>query len=122
MGLTARRSRAVRARSRAAVSIVVVASWFGTLLIAAPLSSPASAAPADPSTIAIAGPTGTGGDTTPTWTFTLPADDPGSPTAVPSDVVVAPSDTATATIATTHRGECFVGTSAPGSYVPCTTA
>src|SRR4051812_2686790 len=123
MGLTARRSRAMRARSRAAVAVIVVASWFGTLLIAAPVSSPAAATPADPTSITIAGPTGTGGDKSPTWTFDLPADDPGSPTAVPSDVAVDPSDTATATIATTHRGECFVGTAAPAStdYVSCTT-
>jgi hypothetical protein len=123
MGLTARRSRTLRARSRAAVAIVVLASWFGTLLVAAPTITKASASPADPAAITITGPTGPGADPTPTWTFDLPADDPGSPTSVPPDVVVAPSDTATATIATTHRGECFAGTAAPGptDYTACTT-
>ncbi|MDX6200176.1 MAG: large repetitive protein [Actinomycetota bacterium] len=124
MGLTTRRSRTLRARSRAGVAIVVLAAWFGSLLVAAPFTSPASAAPAEPGAwdFQISGPVGPGANDLPTWTFTLPADsttgpDPASPPAG-SD----PSDTATSTVAITHRGECYVGTGAPstGDFVSCT--
>jgi hypothetical protein len=133
MGLTARRSHRLRARSRAAVSLVVIAAWFGTLLVAAPTSSPASAAPATVATVPsnVSSPSSPGSSASPTWTFDLPADSTSDRSVTPppgTDTSTDGSDTATATIAITHRPKCAL-VAAPGSqpadetgYVPCATA
>jgi hypothetical protein len=44
MGLSARRSRTWRARSRAGIALIVLTSWFGTVLVAAPFTTSANAA------------------------------------------------------------------------------
>ncbi|MDT7538540.1 MAG: large repetitive protein [Actinomycetota bacterium] len=122
MGLTARRSHRLRARSRAAVSLVVIAAWFGTLLVAAPTSSPAAAgtpAPAPPPPPTVTSPGATGHDATPTWTITVPAD---SSTPQPPVFDTTTSETSTATIAVTHAPECGLSQSGLPTFVACTSS
>ena len=118
MGLAGRRAQKWCARSRALVAIVVLTAWFGTLLVAAPTTPHASATPGSPSLVS--GPPAAGNDSTPTWTFTLPADSTSESTTGPDPVT---SDTSTVSIAIVHTGKCFVGTApADGStvYDACT--
>jgi hypothetical protein len=134
MGLTARRSHRLRARSRAAVSLVVIAAWFATLLVAAPTAAPASATAAvvatPPSNVSVS-PSSPGNSASPTWTFALPADSTSDVSVSPpvgTDTSTDASDTATATIVYTHRPKCALVLS-PGTaptdetgYQPCGTA
>src|SRR3954447_26010708 len=100
-------------RTRPIVALIALIAWASMLLVYGP---PASAAPT--TTIPIVGPSQSpSNDTTPTWTFQLPADDTSTQSATPESG----ADTATATITITHRGSCFVGTGAPGTYTSCTT-
>ncbi|MDT7570064.1 MAG: large repetitive protein [Actinomycetota bacterium] len=118
MGLSARRSQRLRARSRATVSLVVIAAWFGTLLVAAPTASPAAAAGAPASPTITDAPASPGNAATPTWTITVDpdvVDDVQPPVFNP-----ATSDTSTATITVTHAPECSVTSSGAPSYQPCT--
>src|SRR4051794_29853473 len=107
-------------RSRPAVALVALTAWAATLLVYGP---PASASAT--TIIPINGPSqSVSNDSTPTWTFRLPADQ-STPDASPQPDTTygryTAAATATATIEVTHRGICFVGTGAPGAYTTCAT-
>jgi hypothetical protein len=69
MGLTARKAQTWRARSRAGVALVVLVAWFGTLLVAAPTTSPASAASSTTVDPAFTAPPAAGTTNTPSFAF-----------------------------------------------------
>lgn len=110
MGIASRRWGA---RSRPLVALVVLTAWFGTLLVAAPLSP---AAAASTTVTAVSGPTGPSNDPAPTFAFTLPLDTTTTGAPVFDPVT---SATSTVTITTTHSGRCRVSVTAPSTYDVC---
>src|SRR3954468_25075481 len=110
MKLTAHRAQVWRARSRSGLALVVLASWFGTLLVAAPTLAQASP-PAGPAITA--SPASPDNDASPTWTFDV------GPTTSTTTVDTSTSDTHTVTVTIQHNAKCAIATSTPSSYTAC---
>jgi hypothetical protein len=115
MRLAARGTPFCRARSRSAISLLLLVTWVATMLVAPPPAS-ATGPPGPGITAAEPSP---GRTASPAWTFTLPATSSSSTDTV--DPVT--GDTSTATIEITHRAECaLTPAAATAAFADCGTS